>query len=244
MRKRGLISTAAHCVLGPYYFWKSYTGSLKYRNQPAVPDDFDRKHGTETARRVHPTDVKVKSANWINSVGYWPAPVTLVERAIRELDIHFQDFVFVDFGSGKGRVLLLASEFSFRSIIGVELVPELHAIALKNIQAYKSPSQKCRELTSVCIDLTQFRLPAQPLVAFLYNPASEDVITHFATNLAASLRKNPREIWVIYITPAYGHLFDSASMLHLRLVRRTDKYAVYTNAKKTPVRNHCAELLG
>src|SRR5689334_23652607 len=35
-------------------------------------------------------------------------------------------FTFVDIGSGKGRVLLMAAEYPFPHIIGVELLPELH----------------------------------------------------------------------------------------------------------------------
>jgi hypothetical protein len=41
----------------------------------------------------------------------------------------FSDFTFIDIGSGKGRVLLMASDYAFRRILGVELLPALHHIA-------------------------------------------------------------------------------------------------------------------
>jgi hypothetical protein len=41
----------------------------------------------------------------------------------------FRDFVFVDLGSGKGRTLLMASDYPFRCIVGVELLPALHQAA-------------------------------------------------------------------------------------------------------------------
>ncbi len=47
-----------------------------------------------------------------------------------------QDFTFIDLGSGKGRVLLMASEYPFQKIIGVEFMPELHRAAQKNIAGY------------------------------------------------------------------------------------------------------------
>ena len=40
--------------------------------------------------------------------------------------LNFRDFTFVDLGSGKGRTLLMASDYPFRRIVGVELLPSLH----------------------------------------------------------------------------------------------------------------------
>jgi len=47
-----------------------------------------------------------------------------------------RDFTFVDLGSGKGRVLLMASHYPFKRIIGVEFIPELHQVAQENIRKY------------------------------------------------------------------------------------------------------------
>lgn len=57
---------------------------------------------------------------------------------------------------GKGRVLLLASEFPFQQVIGVEIDPRLHHIAQKNIAAYRHPFQKCEDVQSICSDVTRF----------------------------------------------------------------------------------------
>jgi len=58
-------------------------------------------------------------------------------RAIESLDIDLTDYLFVDIGAGKGKLLLLASHLSFSEIIGVEYAPSLHAVAMKNIQQQK-----------------------------------------------------------------------------------------------------------
>ncbi len=44
----------------------------------------------------------------------------------------------IDIGSGKGRVLLIASEFGFKKAIGVEISKVLHDISEKNIKIYKT----------------------------------------------------------------------------------------------------------
>jgi len=47
-----------------------------------------------------------------------------------------KDFTLIDLGSGKGRVLLMASDYPFKRIIGVEFMPELHRVAEGNIRKY------------------------------------------------------------------------------------------------------------
>ena len=67
-------------------------------------------------------------------------------------------FTFVDLGSGKGRTLLMASDYPFRRIIGVELLPSLHQIAQENLRQYKSESA---EMFRAGIDLRRRdRLPS------------------------------------------------------------------------------------
>src|SRR5580700_6255635 len=62
--------------------------------------------------------------------------------------LNFRDFTFIDLGSGKGRTLLMASDYPFHRIVGVELLPSLHEIAQENLRQYKSESQKCFTLDS------------------------------------------------------------------------------------------------
>src|SRR5271169_6097318 len=71
----------------------------------------------------------------------------------------FHDFVFIDLGSGKGRALLMASDYPFRRIVGVELLPTLHQAAEENLGKYRSESQKCFALESICADATEFPFP-------------------------------------------------------------------------------------
>jgi hypothetical protein len=197
-----------------------------------VQDEFDLQYGVETSTRVHPTDLKIDSPNWIYAGGYWPTPTEVVRGTLSALTIRYEDFVFVDFGSGKGRVLLQASDFPFRRIIGVEFSSELHNIAVSNIKRYKNDRQKCREIESVCMDFTHFEIPREPLVAFLYNPSSEAIMATLANNMARSLIENPRKLWVIYVTPTYN-VFERGHLLDLRKLEATDKYAIFSNATES-----------
>lgn len=67
----------------------------------------------------------------------------MVDALAHHADLDFAEFTFVDLGSGKGRALLMASDYPFRRIVGVELLPALHQIAELNLAQYRSDSQKC-----------------------------------------------------------------------------------------------------
>lgn len=228
LRTRGLSATILRCLLGPYTLLQHYLKNREQYIADELPNQFDLQHGVETTKRVHLSDLEIESPNWIYADGYWPTPPHVFIDALSGLTTKFEDLVFIDFGSGKGRVLLMASEFPFRRIIGVEFADELHAIALENIQRYKTSTQKCHDLTSVCADFTQFPIPSEPLFVFLYNPSSLEITSALARNLAHSLRDHPREMWVLYVTPFYD-VFECGGALPLRKIKSNSKYALYTN---------------
>lgn len=228
-----MLGTAWACLRGPWSLVADYRKAKRTFKRPPVQDEFDLRYGVETSTRVHLTDLKIDSPNWVYAGGYWPTSTKIIQEALSALPIRHQDFAFVDFGSGKGRVLLQASDLPFRRIIGVEFSSELHNIAVNNIGRYKSDRQKCRKIESVCMDFTQFEIPRGPLVAFLYNPSSETITAALAGNIAQSLIQNPRELWVIYVTPTYN-VFEGGRPLDLRKFKVVpDKYAIFSNTAES-----------
>src|SRR3982074_423196 len=81
---------------------------------------------------------------------YQPTEPALFQEMMASLPIEFEQFTFVDLGSGKGRTLLMASEYPFMKIVGVELIAELHRAAQQNIRAYRSPTQRCVQIEALC----------------------------------------------------------------------------------------------
>jgi hypothetical protein len=229
LKERGVLGTMWACLRGPYSLIVQYKKAKHNYDRPAVQDEFDLRYGVETSTRVHLTDLKIDSPNWIYAGGYWPTSTEIISEALSELPIRFEDFVFIDFGSGKGRVLLQASDRPFRKIVGVEFSSELNDIAVNNIKRYKSDAQKCHEIEAVCMDFTQFQIPPGPLVAFLYNPSSEAITAALAGNIARSLAETPRKLWVIYVTPTYN-VFEGGQPMNLRKVKATEEYAIFTNS--------------
>jgi len=219
VKSHGIFGTLILLGSAPFRFWPEYR-EAKLSSSTRKPDPFDLEHDIETSQRVHASDLRVNSRNWMDGLNYDPAPVKLIRETIAALPINPAEFTFVDFGSGKGRVLFVASDFPFARIIGVEYAAELHEAACRNLQSYRSETQKCGHIETICQDMTTFHFPESPLVLFFYNPALESVMR----TMAAKIASLSQTCWVVYANPRFN-VFDS-----LQQVRKTDTYAIYTNA--------------
>ncbi len=141
---------------------------------------------------------------------YQPTDPALFREMMANLPIAFDQFTFVDLGSGKGRTLLMASEYPFRKIIGVELLAELHRAAEKNIRAYHSATQRCNRIEAVCADACEFIFPDTPMLLYLFNPLPEPGLRRTIRNLEQSLRQSPRQVWIVYHNPAMSGLLEAS----------------------------------
>ena len=138
-----------------------------------------------------------------------------------------QDFTFIDLGSGKGRVLLMASDYPFKRIIGVEFMPELHRAAQENIAKYASERQQCRQIATLCMDARDFQFPVEPLVVYLFNPFSEATFARVLENLQRSVEQSPRPVYIAYRFTEFKKLLAQAEWLEK--IAGEEQWAVYGN---------------
>jgi len=136
-----------------------------------------------------------------------------------------KDFTLIDLGSGKGRVLLMASDYPFKRIIGVEFMPELHRSAGKNIAGYSNDRQLCRQIETLCMDARDFQFPEGPLVLYLFNPFSESTFAQVLENLRRSVEQSPRPAYIAYRFTEFENLLAQAAWLEK--VDGTEQWAVY-----------------
>jgi hypothetical protein len=106
------------------------------RRRNAVQAKFDREFNVDTAGIISLADLDVDAPNWIHGENYGPTSRATFEAIMAALPIDVSNFTFVDFGSGKGAVLLYALAFPFKEIIGVEFSSYLHKCAESNIARY------------------------------------------------------------------------------------------------------------
>ena len=106
-----------------------------------------------------------------------------------------------------------------------QLLPALHRAAQENLSKYRSESQKCFALESICGDATEFAFPAEPIMLYLFNPFPEAGLQRVIANLEESLREYPRALYVLYHNPLLEHVLSESTVL--KKVGGTHQYAVY-----------------
>ena len=151
---------------------------------------------------------------------------------LASLKIDLSEFTFIDIGSGKGRTLLMAADYPFRRIVGIELLPELHRVAEVNIGKYKSDSQRCFTIESWCGDGAAFEFPFEPIVLYLFNPLPESGLVRMLGNLAGSLRQRPRPVFVLYHNPLLEEVVCTSPCL--RKVGGTHQYSLFAGGRLGP----------
>ena len=121
----------------------------------------------------------------------------------------------------------MASDYPFRRIVGVELLPSLHQIAQENLRLYTSASQQCFALESVCADATAFPFPDAPLVLFLFNPFGEAGMRRVVANLEARLSAHPVPVYVLYHNPLLEYVLGESAWL--KKISSTEQYSLFTS---------------
>jgi hypothetical protein len=175
------------------------------------------------ARAEHVDRFRIVGDNAIHAQRYEPTPPHVLDDMLLSVD-DVTDRVFVDLGSGKGRVLCLAAAHPFRRIIGVEFAEELHRIAEENLRRFHAPWRKTRDIRSTLCDATEFRWPLEPLVVFLFNPFREPVLGRVVENLTASHALKPRPIHVLYYMPVHAEVLERSAF---QKVAASEHWAIY-----------------
>lgn len=171
---------------------------LSYK--PFNDRSFDRRHGTDTGGMVPTSDLDIADAStkWQSNL-YLGSPARVTRHLIRSLDIDCSDYSFIDYGSGKGRVLFVAAEFPFKQAIGVEISQQLHQVAEQNLRSYAG-KQACSTTELWCGNALDYQLPAGNLVLHMYHPFGPDVLKLMLAHIQQAAEQEPaRRILVPYL---------------------------------------------
>jgi len=154
------------------------------------------------------------------SMPYEPTDYLLIHRFIRPLRLQPSDVVF-DIGCGMGRVLCVFAQMKVKKCVGIELSPELAAIATNNAHRLRGRNAKI-EVRATDATIADY---SEGTFFWLFNPLGRDGIHALLTQIEQSLKKCPRKVRFAYVNPVQEHVFES--MPWLRCTARTSPW--YTN---------------
>ena len=184
--------------------------------KPAV-HPFDVAHGTETSGLISGTVIArgttVEAADLTAYYGIAPSILRgLLDLWLRELHplAPIERTVFLDVGAGKGRAMLVASEYPFLRVEGVELNQKLADIARRNISHWESTQQSTMlaPLVLHTNDATRMTLPQEPVLAHLFHPFEDRLLRRFLRHVEKDLTAHPRPFDLCYVNADHDSLLD------------------------------------
>ena len=209
---------------------------------------FDQMHGVDTSGLVPAKHLVTGHANDEHVTAYYGVAPSILRSLIAQwretIPPHpISSYTFIDIGAGKGRGLLVASELHFRRVIGIELNPELAAIARQNVAHWigahaadpTSPSLAPIEILEQ--DALDFDFPATPVLLFLFHPFEAPVLKQLLRRIETQFAARPKRS----SEPALDLIYVNAECANV-----VDRNPAFTqlfldNVKITP-EDHAADL--
>jgi 16S rRNA G966 N2-methylase RsmD len=176
---------------------------------------FERRYGVRTAGRIGLDELGVADED---RVYYIPANWWTLRRTLPRREMTADD-VFIDLGSGMGRMVLEATRYPFKRVIGVELSRDLHDIARTNLERGRQ-RRRCGDVQLVHSDVLEYDVPDDVTVVFMNNPFRGPVFVTVVERLVASVDRNPRQVTLIYYNPV-----EEAALLATGRIRHVATHA-------------------
>jgi SAM-dependent methyltransferase len=172
---------------------------------------FDWNYGTDTMRWVERRALNAPSANKSHSTPYQATKSRPLLRLLVELNLP-KAATFLDIGAGKGRVLLIASQYGFRKVVGIEFSRQLCAVARKNVEIFSRKTSRKWPIEVIEADAISYHFQTEDRVFFIFNPFDAFILDQFVNNIGLSLAASPRDIWLIYNTPLHHDVINKSGL--------------------------------
>jgi methyltransferase family protein len=188
---------------------------------------FDQRYDLDTITTLPLRELVIDSDHFQGSQdprAYKPTPVTVFIKAMAELPRDLRDYIFIDFGSGKGRILLLAQQYHFKAVVGIEFSRDLCAVARRNVAKYATLAKKSPNIELINGDAADYEIPDGPCVLYFFDPFGDDVMSIVLERAAASYRGNPRKLYFLYLGTRVPEVFDRLDFL--KAIKRCNFAAV------------------
>lgn len=182
---------------------------LRYRDEPWMrKHPFDIEYGITTNGSLPPWLLRSGEPADAHITGYAGCQPSCLRRALMAIP-QPGNYTFIDLGCGKGRALVVASELSFRRILGIELARGLVTVARQNAQIIRKRYPQRTEIEVVGGDVTAFPFPEGNLAIFLYHSFGPELVALMLSRIRGAVVETERTVFLIYENPVYGSMIDA-----------------------------------
>ncbi len=177
---------------------------------PPLPHPIDRQYGIDTSGHLGFNALRSGKSSDIYMTSYGGSQPSILRRTLRAIP-DLDRSVFLDLGCGKGRATVVATEFPFRRIIGVELAPSVVPFARANAERIGWQFPERTPIEVIEGDALATAIPDGQVVIFFYHPFFRALMKKIVAKMENALKgKEERRIFVVYYDPVYGDLYDKS----------------------------------
>ncbi len=164
----------------------------------------EKKYGLSSTGADELVSLANKGIDIQNSTIYMPASYDLLEHVFGQLPMSSFKHL-IDIGCGKGRVLCVAAHYGVTQVTGIDFSKEFCDSAKLNLAKTKQlfPGLSYKIVNN---DAFYFEIPDDADCIFMFNPFNEVIMSGVVENIEKSIRRNPRQMTVIYANPIQKHL--------------------------------------
>ena len=170
---------------------------------------FDYKYKLDTVKRLELDELDIDAETIDQGQMYQPSGVLPFRAMLTKLNITDED-VFVDYGSGKGRTLIIAAMEKFKRVVGIEFSQELVDFAEQNINSLQDRNVELSEIENICCDASQYEFKDDETVFYFFFPFDDDLMQKVLDSITASVERKPRNIRVVYYYPVHASVIESS----------------------------------
>jgi len=190
----------------------------------------ERKYKVNTIKIDNLQYQKIRSDNLKHASIYQATNYYLIEKAFQFLKDENVNYSITDFGSGKGRAMVVAAFYGFKRITGIDFAESLCREADLNIEKIK-PFFPETNFQIICDDAVNYKIENDTNVFFFFNPFDEVMMLQIIKNILSSLKKKSRKIYIVYVNPLHKEIFLSVGFEE-ELFYRKMKYLEFSILSK------------
>jgi SAM-dependent methyltransferase len=209
-------SLAQRGVGGTLRFALLRARSLPHQADEAKPQlhPFDERYGVDTSGLIGGGELHSGHKNDVFNTAYYGMAPSRFRRLMEywiadESHRAIKDYNFVDLGCGKGRAVMMASQYRFREVVGVELHVSLARIAEANVAVWTAAGRAVCPVRIVCQDATEVMFPEGPCLLYLFHPFTAPVLKRLIQRIEIDFASRRGLLDLIYFNPEAGELLEA-----------------------------------
>ncbi len=203
------------------YGFRRFVQEVHYR---LVNQYWERRLGVRTSGMVELSSLGIHNED---SIEYTPMGYHALFSVLRRIPLAVSDVSFLDYGSGKGRAIVVAATFPFRRVVGVDMSENLNRVARANIERMRH--KKAGAVEVLQCNAREYEVGEEINLIYCFNAFLGDTLEQVVKNILVSHKRWPRTIYIVYFNKVhFERIIDRPEYVGIRRIHQAHYYPNYS----------------